>query len=64
MHTQTIEQTKPLTITTKEITQLTGLSRSTIYRKERDAEFPKAHLGRGIRSRKEVMEWLQQQKLL
>ncbi|CAH6849756.1 AlpA family phage regulatory protein [Vibrio chagasii] len=64
MQTQTIEQPKPLTITTKEILTMTGFSRTTLWRKERDDSFPKATLGKGLRSRKEVNEWLKDQNLI
>lgn len=64
MNIQATEQPKPLTITTKEIMQLTGFSRTTLWRRERDDNFPKPKNRKGLRSRKAVNEWLKAEDLI
>ncbi|ENC6724227.1 AlpA family phage regulatory protein [Vibrio harveyi] len=61
---EALAQTQPLTITTKEIMNVTGFSRTTLWRKERDDGFPKATIGKGLYSRKAVNQWLEKNGLL
>ena len=55
---------EPLRITTKEIIDLTGFSRTTLWRKERDEGFPKATVGKGMYSRAEVYRWLDEKGMI
>ena len=64
MITDTGTTIEPLTITTREVLETTGFSRSTLTRQEANNGFPKATVARGMYSRKAVYDWLRENGLM